>query len=150
MSAQASLGAPAKPALEPSSPSTALNNLAQTERTRAKLIEELIAQGVDASRASRVAEASIRRHRARQDREVFRYADMEEQFEALCRGTGAGARRIELAKQRVWVAAMGIVDEHGCAIEEALFFCYSESIYLHGALLASVGTADATTGIAPH
>src|SRR5438270_9983374 len=151
MASQASLGATAAgPALDSTTQLTDLSNLAQTERTRAKLIEELVALGVDAGRAGRVAEASIRRERARRDREVFRYADVEDQFEALCRSTGAGARKIELTKQRVWVAAMGISDEHGCAIEEALFFCYCEALYLPTALLANVGTAATTTGVEPH
>jgi hypothetical protein len=138
------------PATEPSGQPTALNNLAQTERTRARLIEELAALGVDANTAGRVAEASIRRAQARSDREVFRYTDVEDQFEALCRSTGAGAVRVEQAKQRVWAIAMGVSDAHGCAIEEALFFCYCEGLYVHRGILESVGTAATTTGVAPH
>ncbi len=151
MSAQASVGAPgAPPALEPSSPTTELSNLAQTERTRASVIEALVAEGVDSSRAGRVAEASIRQVTARRAREVFRSADVEEQFEALCRSTGAGAARVEQAKQRIWATAMGISDRRGCSIEVALFFCYCEGLYQHRGILAQVGTAATVTGVEPH
>ena len=150
MSSQASPGTTAEPALDPTGEPTALNHLAQIERTRARLIEELVEQGVDANQAGRVAEASIRQLRARQNHEVFRYADVEEQFEALCRNTGAAAAKVEQAKQRVWATAMGIVDRRGCAVEVALFFCYCEALYQHRAILANVGTAAATAGVAPH
>jgi hypothetical protein len=149
MSAQASIGA-AEHVLEPPSPLTDLSDLAQTERTRARVIEDLVADGVDTNRAGRVAEASIRQVKARQRREVFRYTDVEDQFEALCRSTGAGSARVEQAKQRIWATAMGISDRRGCSIEVALFFCYHEGLYQHRGILASVGTAATITGVAPH
>ncbi len=76
---------------------------------------------------------------------------MESEFEVLCRRIGGDPASIENAKQRVWSAARETAERHGCALEEALFFCFHESLYLHSELLAnaSVSTTVAV-GVRPH
>jgi hypothetical protein len=135
----------------PSAPHTDLNQLAAVEAARAQLIEQLVAQGVDRSRARRVAEGSIRRAKARRSRQPFYFADMQYEFEVLCRSVGADAATIEQAKRQVWAAARETAERHGCALEEALFFCFHESLHLHSGLLANASvTNGAAVGVLPH
>jgi len=135
----------------PTAPQRDLNQLAAAEATRGQLIEELVAQGVDRSRARRVAEASVRRAEARRNGQVFYFADMESEFEVLCRNTGGDPASIENAKQRVWAVARETAERRGCAVEEALFFCFHESLYLHRELLATASvTNGAAVGVLPH
>jgi hypothetical protein len=112
---------------------------------RVELTEKLIAQGVHPTRAERVAEATIRRARAKAGRTVFYYADVEYQFEERCRNTGADPSRIEASKHRVWTAARATAETHGCAIEEALFFCYQEGLDVHREFLVAVAASDEET-----
>jgi hypothetical protein len=134
----------------PSAPQRDLNQLAAAEAARGQLIEELVSQGVDRSRARRVAEASVRRAEASRKRQVFYFADMESEFEILCRNTGGDPASIENAKQRVWAAARETAERHECALEEALFFCFHESLYVHRELLANASvTNGAAVGARP-
>ena len=139
----------------PSAPQRDLNQLAAAEAARGQLIEELVSQGVDRSRARRVAEASVRRAEASRKGQPFYFADMESEFEVLCRNTGGEPAGIANAKQQVWNAARETAERHGCALEEALFFCFHESLYVHRELLANVSVTDgaangATVGVLPH
>ena len=143
------------PAPEPSAPQTPsaprrdLNQLAAAEAARGQLIEELVSQGVDRSRARRVAEASVRRAAARRSGQAFYFADMESEFDVLCRNTGGDPANIASAKQRVWAVARETAEQHGCALEEALFFCFHESLYLHRELLANTSvTNGSAVGVA--
>jgi hypothetical protein len=129
----------------PSPPQTDLNQLAAAEAARGQLIEELVSQGVDRSRARRVAEASVRRAESRRSGQAFYFADMESEFDVLCRNTGGDPASIASAKQRVWTIARETAELRGCALEEALFFCFHESLYLHRELLAN---ASVTNGAA--
>ena len=135
-----------------SAPQTDLNQLAAAEDARGQLIEELIAQGVDRSRARRVAEASVRRAEATRKGQPFYFADMESEFDVLCRNTEGDPANIASAKQRVWAVARETAEQHGCALEEALFFCFHESLYLHRELLANAVTNGngAAVGVLPH
>ena len=141
------------PAPQPSAPQRDLNQLAAAEEARGQLIEELVAQGVDRSRARRVAEASVRRAEATRKGQSFYFADMESEFDVLCRNTGGDPANIASAKQRVWAVARETVEQHGCALEEALFFCFHESLYLHRELLANASVTNANgdaVGVLPH
>jgi hypothetical protein len=135
----------------PTAPQRDLNQLAAAEAARGELIEELVSQGVDRSRARRVAEASVRRAEASRKREVFYFADMESEFEVLCRNTGGDPASIETAKQRVWAIARETAEHRRCTLEEALFFCFHESLYLHRELLANASvTNGSAVGVLPH
>jgi hypothetical protein len=137
----------------PSVPQRDLNQLAAAEAARGQLIEELVSQGVDRSRARRVAEASVRRAEATRKGQPFYFADMESEFEVLCRNTGGEPASIANAKQQVWNAARETAERHGCALEEALFFCFHESLYLHRELLANASVTNgngAAVGVLPH
>lgn len=131
-----------------------LNQLAAAEATRGQLIEELVSQGVDRSRARRVAEASVRRAEATRKGQAFYFADMESEFDVLCRNTEGDPASIANAKQRVWNAARETAERHGCALEEALFFCFHESLYVHRELLANASVTNgapngAAVGVLP-
>jgi hypothetical protein len=140
------------PAPKPLAPQRDLNQLAAAEAARGQLIDELVAQGVDRSRARRVAEASVRRAEATRKGQPFYFADMESEFEVLCRNTGGEPASIANAKQQVWNAARETAERHGCALEEALFFCFHESLYMHRELLnASATNANGdAVGVLPH
>ncbi len=134
-----------------SAPQSDLRRLAAAETGRAQLIEQLVAQGVGWSRADRVAEASVRRAKARRNGQAFYFADLEAEFDALCRSADAEPKTIENAKRRVWATAREIAEQQGCTLEEALFFCFAEGLHLHSQLLASSSVpADAPVGVGPH
>ena len=137
----------------PSAPQRNLNQLAVAEEARGQLIEELVAQGVDRSRARRVAEASVRRAEATRKGQPFYFADIESEFDVLCRNTGGDPANIASAKQHVWAVARETAERHGCALEEALFFCFHESLYMYRELLANASVTNAygdAVGVLPH
>jgi hypothetical protein len=96
-----------------------------------ELTDQLLAQGVDQKQAERVAEAALRRARARERNQVFYYADAEYELEERYRGVGASPELIEEAKDKVWKAARETAAESGCSLEEALFFCFHEAADTH-------------------
>jgi len=126
-------------------PPTAPQQPSNYEAARTELTEKLIAEGVDPKRAERVAEATIRRARAKAGRTVFHYADVENEFEERCRGAGADPARIEATKRRVWTAARATAETHGLPIEEALFFCYREGLDVHREFIVAVSASDDDT-----
>lgn len=138
---------------EPESPAAPVRRaVQQTTAQHAKgwkqgkneLTDQLIAQGVNPKRAARVAEATIRRAQAREGHSVFHYADVEQEFEDRARDAGADPRRIEAGKRRVWTAARATAESNGVPIEEALFFCYSESLDVQSDFLVAVASDDET------
>lgn len=104
---------------------------------------EALSLGADETVAERVAEAAVRRSQARQEGRVFLYIDAEYELEDLHRRNGASHDEIWSAKQKVWSAAREISAEHGCSMEEALFFCYREAADVYRQSLAAQG-ADAS------
>ena len=139
---------------EPESPAAPVQRaVEQTTAEHAKgwkqaknhLTDQLIAQGVNPKRAARVAEATIRRAQAKEGHSVFHYADVEQEFEDRSRVAGADPRRIEAGKRRVWTAARATAESNGLPIEEALFFCYHESLDVHSDFLVAVAPDDETS-----
>jgi hypothetical protein len=112
------------------------------KQARNQLADRLIAEGVTPKRAARVAEATIRRAQAKEGHSVFHYADVEQEFEHRAREAGHDPRHIEEGKRRVWTAARATASEHGVEVEEALFFCYSETLDVHSDFLIAVATED--------
>ena len=112
------------------------------KQAKHELTDQLIAQGVNPKRAARVAEATIRRAHAKEGHSVFHYADVEQEFEQRSRNAGADPRRIEAGKRRVWTAARATAESNGVPIEEALFFCYSETLDVHAEFLVAVASED--------
>ena len=123
-----------------------------------ELTEQLVAQGVDPKQAELVSEAAERKAKARENHQVFFYADAEHALEDIYRSYGASPELIEDAKEKVWKAARETSVENGCAIEEALFFCFHEAADYYREFLAvrdviasdvaiDVGPEDATADV---
>ena len=116
-----------------------------------ELTEQLLAQGVDPKQAELVSEAAERKVRARQNHQVFYYADAEHALEDMYRSYGASPELIEDAKEKVWKAARETSVENGCAIEEALFFCFHEAADYYREFLAvrEVIASDVAIDVGP-
>ncbi len=112
------------------------------KQARNKIMDQLIAEGVPPKRAARVAEATIRRAQAIEGHTVFHYADVEEEFESRALQAGADPRRIEAGKRRVWTAARATAESKGVEVEEALFFCYHESLDVQSDFLVAVAPEE--------
>jgi hypothetical protein len=116
-----------------------------------ELTEQLVAQGVDPKQAELVSEAAERKARARENHQVFFYADAEHGLEEMYRSYGASPELIEDAKEKVWKAARETSAENGCTIEEALFFCFHEAADYYREFLAvrEVIASDVAIDIGP-
>jgi hypothetical protein len=116
-----------------------------------ELTEQLVAQGVDPKQAELVSEAAERKAKARENHQVFFYADAEHALEEMYRSYGASPELIEDAKEKVWKAARETSAENGCTIEEALFFCFHEAADYYREFLAvrKVIASDVAIDIGP-
>ena len=112
------------------------------EEAKAELGRQLVAQGVEEKRAERVAEATIRRAWANEGRSVFYYADVEHEFLQQLREAGVDPDGLEATKRRVWTAARATAKTNGVAMEEALFFCYSEGMDHKQEFVVAVGASE--------
>jgi len=142
-----------KPTWEPESPVAPVKRAVEQaviqqasgwKQARNKITDELIAQGVPPKRAARVAEATVRRAQAKEGHTVFNYADVEEEFENRALQAGTDPRRIEAGKRRVWTAARATAESKGVEVEEALFFCYHESLDVQSDFLVAVSPDEET------
>ena len=120
----------------------AVRELSGWGELRDDLTAKLVSQGAEQKRAERVAEATVRRAQAREEQRVFYYADVQYELEDLCRSAGVGPDGIDHAVRKVWSVAREIAEEHGCSVEEALFFCFHESVDVHRESLADEAGPD--------